>query len=148
LALKDIHDRSLNREQFDSFEEYLARRWGISRPRGYELCAAAEVVEDLSATADIQVLPENVAHGIPAISIKFAAKRGKGPSLGQALLGVATEDGLHQSIDRVRVGFDRRRNPQLGENFGRFRSDRGHPYCRELLPQFGNLKASVEVFRR
>jgi hypothetical protein len=58
LALKAIRDRRLYRADFFTFEEYCARRWELSRPRGYELCAAAEIVEDLSAIADISSLPE------------------------------------------------------------------------------------------
>ena len=45
LALKAIRDRRLYRERYGTFEEYSARRWELSRRRGYELCAAAEVVE-------------------------------------------------------------------------------------------------------
>jgi hypothetical protein len=70
LALKDIRDRRLYREQYGTFEEYCAQRWGISRPRGYELCAAAEVVKDLSAVADIQVLPENEFQTRPLTRLK------------------------------------------------------------------------------
>ncbi|MGO8928447.1 MAG: DNA-methyltransferase [Limisphaerales bacterium] len=59
LALKEIRDKRLYRQQHDTFEEYCARRWELSRPRAYELCAASEVVTDLSAVADIRLLPKN-----------------------------------------------------------------------------------------
>ena len=75
LALKTIRDRRLYREQFGTFEEYCARRWEISRPRGYELCAAAEVVEELSAIADIGSLPENEGQTRPLTRLKDPAHR-------------------------------------------------------------------------
>lgn len=74
-ALKEIRDRRLYREQFRTFEEYCGCRWEISRPRGYELCAAAEVVEDLSAIADIRLLPENEAQARPLARLKHAELR-------------------------------------------------------------------------
>jgi len=74
LALKAIRDRRLYREQYGTFEEYCARRWELSRPRGYELCAAAEVVEDLSAIADIRLLPENEAQTRPLTRLKDPAQ--------------------------------------------------------------------------
>jgi|GEM_PF-1417061 len=74
LALMEIRDRRLYREHYGTFEEYCFRRWEISRPRGYELCAAAEVVEDLSAIADIRLLPENEAQTRPLTRLKDPAQ--------------------------------------------------------------------------
>ena len=48
MALKEIRDKRLYRQRFDTFEEYCFRRWEISRPRAYQLCAGSEVVADLS----------------------------------------------------------------------------------------------------
>jgi hypothetical protein len=75
LALKEIRDRRLYRGQYGTFEEYCARRWEISRPRGYELCAAAEVVKELSAIADIGSLPENEGQTRPLTRLKDPAHR-------------------------------------------------------------------------
>ena len=74
MALKEIRDRRLYRERYGTFEEYCARRWELSRPRGYELCAAAEVVEDLSAIADSSTLPENEAQTRPLTRLKSAVQ--------------------------------------------------------------------------
>jgi hypothetical protein len=74
MALKEIRDRRLYRERYGTFEEYCARRWELSRPRGYELCAAAEVVEDLSAIADSSTLPENEAQTRPLTRLKDPAQ--------------------------------------------------------------------------
>ncbi|GIK39539.1 MAG: hypothetical protein BroJett011_33720 [Chloroflexota bacterium] len=56
-ALAEIRDSKLYRSQYDTFENYCRERWGISRPRAYELINAAEVVQNLSATADISPAP-------------------------------------------------------------------------------------------
>jgi hypothetical protein len=66
MALKEIRDKRLYRQQYNTFEEYCIRRWDFSRPRAYELCAASEVVADLSAIADIRLLPENEAQAAPS----------------------------------------------------------------------------------
>ena len=74
MALKEIRDRRLYRQQYDTFEEYCFQRWDVSRPRAYELCAASEVVADLSAIADIRVLPENEAQARPLTRLKDPAQ--------------------------------------------------------------------------
>jgi hypothetical protein len=53
-ALTDIRDQRLYRAEYGTFEEYAEKRWQMSRPRAYELMAAAEVV---SAMADTDVPP-------------------------------------------------------------------------------------------
>ena len=59
LALKRIRDERLYRQRYDTFEAYVSERWELSRTRAYELCAASQVVADLSAIAVIRFLPEN-----------------------------------------------------------------------------------------
>lgn len=75
LALKEIKDQRLYCEQYDTFEDYVFERWGLSRPRAYELCAASEVVSSLSAIADMEVLPENEAQARPLTRLKSAKLR-------------------------------------------------------------------------
>ena len=74
-ALKAIRDRRLFRQHFKSFEEYCAKRWDFSRQRGYELLGASDVVADLSAVADIRVLPVNEAQARPLTVLRAAAHR-------------------------------------------------------------------------
>lgn len=50
LALADIRDRKLYRVGYGTFEEYAEKRWQMSRPRAYELMAAAEVVSGIPDT--------------------------------------------------------------------------------------------------
>ena len=75
MALKEIRDKRLYRQHFDTFEEYVAKRWELSRTRAYELCAASEVVADLSAIADIRFLPENEAQARPLSRLKLPDQR-------------------------------------------------------------------------
>lgn len=48
-ALKEIRDGKLYREQFDTFEDYVAQRCGWSVRRAYQLVEAAETVTALNA---------------------------------------------------------------------------------------------------
>lgn len=55
-ALAEIRDARLYRIAYPTFEDYCFEKWGISRRRGYELIAAAAVVENV----------RNCAHEEPA----------------------------------------------------------------------------------
>ena len=75
LALKRIRDERLYRQHYSTFEAYVAERWELSRTRAYELCAASEVVADLSANADVRLLPENEAQARPLARLKTTEQR-------------------------------------------------------------------------
>lgn len=75
LALKRIRDERLYRQRYDTFEAYVSERWELSRTRAYELCAASQVVADLSAIADIRFLPENEAQARPLSRLKLPDQR-------------------------------------------------------------------------
>lgn len=51
-ALLEIRDSRLYRQEFGAFEDYCRDRWGMSRPRAYQLIGAAEVVGSLSTMVD------------------------------------------------------------------------------------------------
>lgn len=53
IALAEIRDARLYREQFVTFEAYCRERWGFSRSRGYRLIRAAELAA-MSPTGDIR----------------------------------------------------------------------------------------------
>src|ERR1035437_3525591 len=74
LALKEIRDKRLYRQQYDTFEEYCIRRWDFSRIRAYQICAASEVVADLSTVVNIP-LPGNEAQARPMACLKMAKHR-------------------------------------------------------------------------
>jgi hypothetical protein len=57
-ALREIRDSRLYRLTHDSFESYALEKWGISRPRAYELIGASDVAKNLSAVADISTTNE------------------------------------------------------------------------------------------
>lgn len=48
LALTEIRDRKLYRQDFKTWEEYCQKRWGWSQRRSHQLIEAAAVVESLS----------------------------------------------------------------------------------------------------
>ena len=75
MALKDIRDQRLYRQRYGTFEEYCADRWDLSRPRAYQLCAASEVVADLSTNVDTQRLPESEAQARPLSRLKHPEQR-------------------------------------------------------------------------
>jgi hypothetical protein len=74
MALKEIRDNRLYREDFKTFEEYCARRWDFTRIRAYQICAASEVVADLSTIVNIP-LPENEAQARPMVRLKTTQHR-------------------------------------------------------------------------
>jgi len=53
FALMQIRDNRLYREVYGTFEEYCKEKWGMSRPRAYQLIRAAEIKDNLSTTVDI-----------------------------------------------------------------------------------------------
>ena len=54
-ALRLIRDKQLYREQAETFEDFVAVRWNMSRQHAGRLIAAAEVVENLSPTGSAPV---------------------------------------------------------------------------------------------
>lgn len=58
-ALLRIRDARLYRARHSTFEAYCRERWGMSRPRAYQMIEAAGVVGQLSTNVDI--LPANEA---------------------------------------------------------------------------------------
>jgi hypothetical protein len=64
-ALTIIRDERLYRIEYDTFEEYCAVEWEISRPRAYQLTQCYMVLNNLSTMVDISgspkfsILPEN-----------------------------------------------------------------------------------------
>jgi hypothetical protein len=74
MALKKIRDERLYRQQYDTFEQYCIVRWELSRPRAYQLCAASEVMADLSTIVDIGLLPESEAQTRPLTRLKDPAQ--------------------------------------------------------------------------
>jgi hypothetical protein len=75
MALKEIRDKRLYRQHYRTFEEYCIQRWEMSRPRAYQLCAASEVMEDLSTNVDKRLLPESEAQARPLTWLKETKHR-------------------------------------------------------------------------
>lgn len=66
-ALRDLRDRRLYRRDFPSFEAYLRERWDISRSRGYQITAAADLV-DAVAGSGVTIPNERVARSLLAVN--------------------------------------------------------------------------------
>lgn len=67
IALLTIRDQRLYRQAHASFEDYCHERWGLSRPRAYQLIEAAAVRANVSTIVDI--LPANEAQARPLTSL-------------------------------------------------------------------------------
>lgn len=67
LALAEIRERKLYRATHATFEDYCRERWGMSRPRAYQMIDAANTVHSLSTIVDI--LPLNEAQARPLTSL-------------------------------------------------------------------------------
>lgn len=52
MALAQIQQERLYRENYSNFEDYCRARWSISRPRAYQLIESAATVNDLSTMVD------------------------------------------------------------------------------------------------
>ncbi len=69
LAIKEIRDRKLYREEHETFESYCEKRWNISRSRAYQQIEAAEVKSKMSTNCGHLVTNEGQARalsGVPA----------------------------------------------------------------------------------
>lgn len=71
-ALAEIRDTWLYRASHDTFEDYLRDRWGMSRPRGYQLIQAAEAAIPPSAGIETPAPTTRSQAGPPALSRRDA----------------------------------------------------------------------------
>ena len=53
IALAEVRDEGLYLDEFDTFEEYMEEKWGMSRSRGYQLIAGAEAAKRCQPLVDI-----------------------------------------------------------------------------------------------
>lgn len=72
-ALLEIRDSRLYRQQYPTFEAYCKERWGMKRPRAYELMDAATVVKNVSEISDI--VPQKEAHTAPLTRLEPEVQR-------------------------------------------------------------------------
>ncbi len=67
-VLLEIKDRRLYREEYGTFEAYCGTRWGLSRPRAYQLIQATNVVNNLSAASEVLPTTESQARPLSKLS--------------------------------------------------------------------------------
>lgn len=53
-ALAEIHDQHLYKQDYDTFEQYVIHRWGMSRSQAYRLIDGAQIAELLSPNGDTE----------------------------------------------------------------------------------------------
>lgn len=59
-AMLVIRDQKLYLEEYATYDEFCLREFGISRRRGYQLCDAAEIEQDINVNPGTHQLPEKV----------------------------------------------------------------------------------------
>ncbi len=153
LALKEIRDQRLYRQQYDTFGEYCAERWELSRPRAYQLCAASQVVADLSTNVDIRLLPESEAQARSLTRLKEPEHRKRAWELaleraaetGRAVTARDTEDAVRNLPMLARA--EPIRTPSAGTASGlHWMLDKIHTGdCVDLLPRLpdGSVDALI-----
>jgi hypothetical protein len=72
-ALIIIRDKRLYRLEYKRFEDYCRDKWGMSRPRAYEMIGASKVIGNVSATADI--LPQTERQARPLTKLEPEIQR-------------------------------------------------------------------------
>lgn len=72
-ALGEIRDARFYRFTHGTFEDYVRERWGMSRPRAYQLIDAATVHRIVSTTVDTPVLPSEAVAREMAPMLREAA---------------------------------------------------------------------------
>lgn len=110
-ALLEVRDGRLYRAGHGTFGDYCRERWGMSRPRAYELIHASEIVGAVSATADIP------APSSERVARELAPLRADPPKLREAWTAAVEEHGPEPTAAQVRgkvrpadpepSGFDR-----------------------------------------
>lgn len=67
-ALREINTRSLYRQDYPSFEQYLIDRWDLKKTSGYQLISAANTY-DLLKESGAEILPEKESHVRPLTAL-------------------------------------------------------------------------------
>jgi hypothetical protein len=86
-ALSEIKDSRLYRMEYATFEDYCDEKWGMSRRRGYEMIAAATVVDNVRNSAH-ELLPENEAQANEIASIDALGQQ----AIWSVVVGTADRD--------------------------------------------------------
>lgn len=73
LALLEIRDTRLYRDQYPTFEAYCLDRWEISQSQGYRLIDAGRVAEDLSPMGE--AMPQRERQIRPLVPLDSAQRR-------------------------------------------------------------------------
>ncbi len=75
MALAEIRDSRLYREEFKTWDEYLRKRWALRKSYANSLISAQAVVSELQMTATAAKLPENEWQARPLIKLRTKESR-------------------------------------------------------------------------
>jgi hypothetical protein len=74
IALIEVQEQKLYRDDFDTFEDYCSTILGISRTRAYQLIEAAQVKESLPEKAGEKIVNESQARALSDVPENMRAK--------------------------------------------------------------------------
>jgi hypothetical protein len=74
LALQQIRDRKLYRDQYGTFDEYVRERWGFSDSRARQYIAAAKVAEKALTVTNVTVPNEATARALNSVPEEHQAE--------------------------------------------------------------------------
>lgn len=75
MALAEIREKRLYKDEFSTFEQYCRKRWGLSRPYADQLISAQKVVAELETTAIGSEMPRNERQVRPLTKLRTKEKR-------------------------------------------------------------------------
>lgn len=109
-ALLTIREQKLYRASYTTFEDYCRQRWDLSRPYAYQLIEASQVVERVSAMADI--VPVNEAQARPLAKLPPEQQ----PEVWREVVdtapaGKVTAKHVQETVKRVKAGPTTTRTP-------------------------------------
>lgn len=135
-ALREIRDSGLYTEHAENFEEFVAAEFGFSRPRAYQLIAAAGVVEEMSTQVDILPTSERQVRALLDAPPEHRAEAWK---------DAQTEGGEQPKPAAVRKAADK--YVPMSERLARAEKRKAKPVSRVKQMEIDRIAAAEEAER-
>lgn len=111
-AMAEIRKNELYRDEFTTFEEYVAAKWGVARQHAYRLIQSARVIENIEPTPE-QLAGLRETHVRPLAPLEpEQQKQVFETAVATAPDGQLTEKHVKQTVDDL--GFNARRKAKTG----------------------------------
>jgi hypothetical protein len=133
-ALYAIREQRLYRQDYGTFEDYLRRRWDLSRPHAYRMIDAAKVMENLSPIGDIIPINEAQARPLAALPPERQAEAWR-EAVQTAPAGKVTAKHVQSAVKRVQA---------LTPN----QAQRAEDWRRRFSRHFRDFEQLIERFKR